>query len=1123
MKANPATAPNVLVWRLTGAPAASGLTVGMEFTGNDDTGTQIRSFANGTLRAKPGAAVGTYTFVAFARNSATGCEGPVSGTYTLTKNPSPAAITPIISDVTFCADAPDLQREVRATVPTSPVVLVWEVVSAPAASGLSAGTQFTGNDNSGTQLRSFAGGALRAKPGAAVGTYMVEAFGRNTTTGCEGPRTTFTLTKNALPTETITADGLMTVEFCPESPDLQRQVKANPATAPNVLVWRLTGAPAASGLTVGMEFTGNDDTGTQIRSFANGALRAKPGAAVGTYTFVAFARNSATGCEGPVSGTYTLTKNPSPAAITPIISDVTFCADAPDLQREVRATVPASPVVLVWEVVSAPAASGLSAGTQFTGNDNLGTQLRSFAGGALRAKPGAAVGTYMVEAFGRNTTTGCEGPRTTFTLTKNALPTETITADGLMTVEFCPESPDLQRQVKANPATAPNVLVWRLTGAPAASGLTVGMEFTGNDDTGTQIRSFANGALRAKPGAAVGTYMFVAFARNSATGCEGPVSGTYTLTKNPSPAAIVAVGGVTDVEFCDGAVADDRKLRAEAPTASGVVLVWKVVSVPAGSSLTNMSEFMGNSANQSDEVRSEVNGTNAALLARNNFLTGTYTFEAFGRNTTTGCEGPRTTFTLTKNAVPAAIQPNNVADNSFCGEAPDNQRQVRATTPAAPVELVWEVVSAPMAAGLAPGTEFTGNDNTTSTQVRSFDNGTLRIKPGAAFGTYTFTAFGRNTTTGCEGPGTTFTLTKNEVPAAIQPNNVADNSFCGEAPDNQRQVRATTPAAPVELVWEVVSAPMAAGLAPGTEFTGNDNTTSTQVRSFDNGTLRIKPGAAIGTYIFTAFGRNTTTGCEGPGTTFTLTKNALPADFAPAIGSNDVTFCSTDPDLQRQVKAGLPTAANEILVWRVVSVPGTSNLTVGQEFLVGDNSGNEVRTFTDGVLRIKPGAEFGTYEFVAFYRNSVTGCNGPVNKPYSLTRQDCSVYSRMDGSQDDVTLPRTEMDVAPAMDETTAIATEGALESGFGRTDLRYELEVGPNPFQDRFTFKLSLQAPGRVSAELIGMDGRVVQRILTDEQLPAGTHTELVDAPRLTAGTYLLRISVDGEPLFMERLISLR
>ncbi len=446
---------------------------------------------------------------------------------------------------------------------------------------------------------------------------------------------------------------------------------------------------------------------------------------------------------------------------------------------------------------------------------------------------------------------------------------------------------------------------------------------------------------------------------------------------------------------------------------------------------------------------------------------------------------------------------------------------MKANPATAPNVLVWRLTSAPAASGLTVGMEFTGN-NDLGTQIRSFANGALRAKPGAAVGTYTFVAFARNSVTGCEGPVSgTYTLTKNPSPAAITPI-ISDVTFCADAPDLQREVRATVPTSPVVLVWEVVSAPAASGLSAGTQFTGNDNL-GTQLRSFDGGALRAKPGAAVGTYTVEAFGRNTTTGCEGPRTTFTLTKNALPADFAPAIGSNDVTFCSTDPDLQRQVKAGLPTAANEILVWRVVSVPGTSNLTVGQEFLVGDNSDNEVRTFTDGVLRIKPGAEFGTYEFVAFYRNSVTGCNGPVNKPYSLTRQDCSVYSRMDGSQDDVTLLQTEMDVAPAMDETTAIATEGALESGFGRTDLRYELEVGPNPFQDRFTFKLSLQAPGRVSAELIGMDGRVVQRILTDEQLPAGTHTELVDAPRLTAGTYLLRISVDGEPLFMERLISLR
>ena len=225
------------------------------------------------------------------------------------------------------------------------------------------------------------------------------------------------------------------ISFCPGASVGERQISVqNDNSIDEEFAWIVESGPGYSGST---EVVVGDPNFATINN-ATTQLRAKSGAAVGTYTLSVIRRNTVTGCESAKLTGYMVTKNAAPAAITPIISDVTFCADAPDLQREVRATVPASPFALVWEVVSAPAASGLSAGTQFTGNDNLGTQLRSFAGGALRAKPGAAVGTYTVEAFGRNTTTGCEGPRTTFTLTKNALPTETITADGPMTVEFCP-------------------------------------------------------------------------------------------------------------------------------------------------------------------------------------------------------------------------------------------------------------------------------------------------------------------------------------------------------------------------------------------------------------------------------------------------------------------------------------------------------------------------------------------------------------------------------------------------------------------------------------------------------------------------------------------------------------
>ena len=116
--------------------------------------------------------------------------------------------------------------------------------------------------------------------------------------------------------------------------------------------------------------------------------------------------------------------------------------------------VPASPVVLVWRVTSVPAAANLMVGTEFIGDVQNVSDIRSFADGRLRAKNAAAIGTYTFEAFGRNTATSCEGPITTFSLTKNATPA-TPAANGPQVIAFCPGASVGERQFRCKTTTVP--------------------------------------------------------------------------------------------------------------------------------------------------------------------------------------------------------------------------------------------------------------------------------------------------------------------------------------------------------------------------------------------------------------------------------------------------------------------------------------------------------------------------------------------------------------------------------------------------------------------------------------------------------------------------------------------
>jgi hypothetical protein len=92
------------------------------------------------------------------------------------------------------------------------------------------------------------------------------------------------------------------------------------------------------------------------------------------------------------------------------------------------------------------------------------------------------------------------------------------------------------------------------------------------------------------------------------------------------------------------------------------------------------------------------------------------------------------------------------------------------------------------------------------------------------------------------------------------------------------------------------------------------------------------------------------------------------------------------------------------------------------------------------------------------------------------------------------------------------IAPEGTAVEGGPREEGRARLEpAAPNPFAGATTLRYALAAPGRVALTVTDVLGREVRR-LADGEVAAGTHAVRFDARGLPAGTYLVRLAVEGE-----------
>jgi len=410
--------------------------------------------------------------------------------------------------------------------------------------------------------------------GEAAATYNGTITVKNTTTGCSGNTTAFTVTVNALPQGSLTAN---------------------------------TVCAGGTG-----QFTFTSTTGT------------------GPFTLII----SGTTYPGIVSGT-AFNANPNPVSTTAYtltsITDANGCVRTSSITGA-SATITVNPLPTITLGTSPSVCSGstsaslpytATSGTpnQFSITYDAAAHTAGFVDVALTTLPttpiplvvpaGAAAATYNGTITVKNTTTGCSGNTTAFTVTVRALPQGSLTANMV-----CAGGTG-QFTFTSTTGTGPFTLIINGT---TYSGIVSGTAFNANPNpvsttayTLTSITD-ANGCVRT----------------SSITGASA------TITVNPLPT--ITLG--TSPSVCSGSTSASLPYTATSGTPNQYSITYDAAAHTAG--------FV-------DVALTTLPVTPIALVVPAGAAAATYNGTITVKNTTTGCSGSTTAFTVTVNALPIAL------------------------------------------------------------------------------------------------------------------------------------------------------------------------------------------------------------------------------------------------------------------------------------------------------------------------------------------------------------------------------------------------------------------------------------------------------------------------------------
>ena len=71
-------------------------------------------------------------------------------------------------------------------------------------------------------------------------------------------------------------------------------------------------------------------------------------------------------------------------------------------------------------------------------------------------------------------------------------------------------------------------------------------------------------------------------------------------------------------------------------------------------------------------------------------------------------------------------------------------------------------------------------------------------------------------------------------------------------------------------------------------------------------------------------------------------------------------------------------------------------------------------------------------------------------------------------------------------------------------------ITVHPNPFSERVTVNIDMPKSREVQIDLLGINGQLIRQLIPNQNIQQ--QQLVIDLPELSAGSYLLRIRVDGE-----------
>lgn len=454
------------------------------------------------------------------------------------------------------------------------------------------------------------------------------------------------------------------------------------------------------------------------------------------------------------------------------IANTLGCKNTDTIQVQVN-PIPTAPVVVTPVIYCQNETPAALSATKSSATDTLYWYNASSGGTGSTTAPVLSTSTVgsTIYYVSQRTVWGCEGNRSALTVQVNRTPAAPAVPSA--TVVYCQNA--TASALSATKPDATDTLFWYTT---ASGG-------TGSRTAITPVTT------------TTGTFTFYVSAKSSLN-CEGPRT-AVTVTVNPTPTAPVVV---TPVVYCQGEAS--APLSATKLLASDTVLWYTVATGGTASKLT-------------------ITPSTATPGSATHYVSLKNTF---------GCEGPRSSISVTINPTPGA--PSATTPVIYCQGATASALSAVLASPAD--SLLWYTV-----ASGGTGSKTAPTPSTSAT------------------GTTTYYVSGK-TTLNCEGPRTAVSVTVNPTPLA--PSATTTVSYCQNA--SSVPLTATKASTTDTLYWYT---------------TASGGTGST--------VAPIPVTTTPGTFNFYVSAKNTSK-CEGPRTNIVVTINATPA--APTV-SSPVNLC----------------------------------------------------------------------------------------------------------------------------------------------------------------------------------------------------------------------------------------